>query len=92
MAATPNRSVKSKVTVSLDTELLKRVDKILPKGQSRSKIVEQALRKLVSEFTRYKIEEEVEQYYLSLSEAEKEEDRDWNRIAAESAKGFWEKE
>ena len=92
MAAIPNRSVKSKVTISLDPELLKRLDKLTPKGCSRSQIFEKALRKLINEFARYKVEQEVEHYYTTLSKAEKEEDREWNKIAAESAKGFWEKE
>jgi len=44
---------------------------------------------LSSNIARYKNEETVEQYYLSLSEAEIEEDREWNTIAAASAEGLW---
>lgn len=92
MPSEPNHSVKSKITVSLNADLVNRLDELLPKGHSRSQLVEKALRHWLKEYTRYKIEEEVEQYYLSLSESEKEEDREWNLIATESAKRFWEGE
>lgn len=91
MKTATNRSIKLKVTVSLDADLVNRINEILPKGQSRSQLVQKALDCWIHEYTRQRIEEEVEQYYLSLSESEKEEDRKWGQIAAESAKGLWKK-
>ena len=35
------------------------------------------------------IEKNIETYYLSLTEEEKKEDREWTRIAAESVKRTW---
>lgn len=35
------------------------------------------------------IEKDIEAYYLSLTEKDKKEDREWARIAAESAKRTW---
>lgn len=35
------------------------------------------------------IEKEIEAYYQSLTEKEKNEDREWSRIAAENAKRTW---
>ena len=35
------------------------------------------------------IEKDIETYYLSLTEKEKEEDIEWATIAAESAKRAW---
>ena len=35
------------------------------------------------------IEKDIEAYYLSLTEKEKKEDREWTKIAAESAKRTW---
>ena len=36
------------------------------------------------------VENQIEQFYLSLSNNEKNEDRQWAKIAAESAKRLWE--
>lgn len=35
------------------------------------------------------IEKDIEAYYLSLTEKEKKEDREWTKIAEESAKRTW---
>ena len=37
-----------------------------------------------------KIKKEIEQHYLSLSEAEKKDNWEWCQLAAQSAKTFWE--
>ena len=83
---------KVKVTASLDAELVKSIDKYLNKVQmgSRSKLIEDALRKWHHDQKRREIEIEIEEYYLSLSDEEREEDQDWSRVAAQSANNLWE--
>ena len=85
-------SVKIKVTASLDPELVKAIDGYLDEIQvrSRSQLIEKILRKWHEEKKRREIENKVEQYYLSLSNEEREEDRKWSKIAAKSAKHLWE--
>lgn len=84
---------KSKITVTLDSDLVRQIDDLLgsPETRQRSRLVEEALRKWLEERTRGEIERQVEDYYRSLSEAERKEDADWARVAARSIRRTWDK-
>ena len=84
--------VKLKVTASLDAELVKAIDLHLKelKTGSRSQLIEAILRKWHMEQKKQEIESQIEEYYLSLSNQEREEDREWDEVGAKSAVQLWE--
>ncbi len=84
--------VKIKVTASLDTELVKAIDAYLNQSniRSRSRLIENILRSWYHQQKKREIESQTEQYYLSLSDEEREEDREWVKTAAKSAEHLWE--
>ena len=84
--------VKIKVTASLDTELVKAIDAYLDQSniRSRSRLIENVLRSWYQQQKKREIESQTEQYYLSLSDEERKEDREWTEIAAKSAEHLWE--
>lgn len=86
------RSPKSKITVTLSPDLLRQLDGLLktPEAGSRSRLVEEALRHWLREHAQKVLELQTEEYYRSLSEAERKEDRQWTKIAARSARRRWE--
>ncbi len=86
-------SVKVKVTASLDAQLVNAIDEFLEesKARSRSQLIEDVLRKWHKEQKKRELEGQIEQYYLSLSDEERKEDRQWSEIAARSARKLWEK-
>ncbi len=92
MASITSSSARVKITTSLDPELVKEIDEYVKgsKARSRSQLVENILRDWHREQKVRKVENQIEQYYLSLSNDEKDEDRQWAKIAAESAKRLWE--
>lgn len=92
MGSKTTPSVKVKVTASLDAELVKSIDEFLKefKTRSRSQFIEDILRKWHKEQKKRKLESQIEEYYLSLSNEEREEDRQWSEIAAQSAHHLWE--
>lgn len=87
------RSSKSKVTVTLSPDLIRKLDDILNASASgsRSRLVEEALRWWLREQTVKELERQTEEYYHSLSKAERKEDHEWSKIAARSAKRLWDK-
>jgi len=87
MASKTYSPVKVKVTASLDAGLVKAIDEFLleAKTRSRSQLIEEALYDWQKEQKKQELERQVEEYYLSLSNEEQEEDRLWNDIAAQSA-------
>ena len=92
MPSKTSSPVKVKVTASLDAELVKTIDEFLKESgdRSRSRLIEDALRKWQKEQKRQEIESQIEEYYLSLSDKEREEDRNWCEIATQSARHLWE--
>lgn len=86
------RSPKSKITVTLSPDLVRQLDAFLqsPEAGSRSRLVEQALRRWLRDSAQQELERQTEAYYRSLSKAERKEDRRWSRLAARSAKRRWE--
>jgi len=92
MRSITSSSAKVKITTSLDSKLVKEIDEYVKgsKARSRSQLVENILRDWHREQKVREVENQIEQYYLSLSNDEKNEDRQWAKIAAESAKRLWE--
>jgi metal-responsive CopG/Arc/MetJ family transcriptional regulator len=86
------RSTKSKITVTVSPDLVRQLDALLqaPESGSRSRLVEEALRHWLREHAQHTLDLQTEAYYRSLSKAEREEDRQWTKIAARSAKRHWE--
>ncbi|RLE11618.1 hypothetical protein DRI96_05920 [Candidatus Aerophobetes bacterium] len=83
---------KVKVTATIDPDIIDAIDSYLKKtkNRSRSRLIEDILRSWYMEQKRTEIEKKMEKYYLSLSEDEKKEDKEWTKIAAESLKNLWE--
>jgi Arc/MetJ-type ribon-helix-helix transcriptional regulator len=85
---------KAKVTVSLDADLLAAVDERVKQGEARSRsaVVEDILRQWRQEELQKQLERDIEAYYLSMTEEEKEEDRRWAEFAARAAAQAWEED
>ena len=92
MPARSLSSAKVKVTASLNPKLVETLDKLVKETNagSRSQLIEEALIKWCNEQKRHRIEKEIEAYYLSLSDQELQEDRQWSQTATEAAKSLWE--
>lgn len=84
-------AVKEKVTVSVDPELVDAVDQEVRAhhANSRSAVVEEALRLWRVEQQRRAIEQGVEAYYRSRSRKEQREDRAWTRLAGRHTQRLW---
>ncbi len=74
---------KIKVSVTIDERLLEEAERHAGEG-SRSQIVESALAAWVRARRRRSLDEEIERYYLGLSEEERAEDEGWARIGEET--------
>ena len=84
-------TVKEKVTVSIDPKLVDAVDQEVRThhADSRSAVVEEALRLWRVEQQRQAIEQGVETYYRSRSQKEQHEDQAWTRLASRHAQRLW---
>lgn len=81
---------KTKMTVTISGDVASEIDKIARKKKSpRSQVMEAMLRDSLLKSKKRAIEQDIEAYYLSLTEDEKKEDKAWAKIAAESAKRTW---
>ena len=88
----PSTSIlrKTKLTVTISGDVVNEIDEIAKgKGTPRSQVMEEMLRDSLLKSKKRAIEKDIEAYYLSLSEKEKRGDREWTKIAAESAKRTW---
>jgi len=87
------RPPKTKITITLNPELVRQIDALLdsPQAGSRSRLVEEAIRRWLREEAQQELERQTEEYYQSLSEAERKEDKEWSNIATRSARRLWEK-
>lgn len=88
----PSKSMlsKTKLTITISNDIAGKIDEISrKKGTPRSQVMEEMLRDWLQKSKKTSIEKEIEAYYLSLSEKEKEEDREWDKIAADSSKRSW---
>jgi len=91
MPTTLARPHKSKITVTLSNDVVRQIDKLLdsPEPTSRSRLVEEAVRQWLHDQSQKELERQTEEYYLSLSERERNEDQQWAKTAARSAKRLW---
>ena len=81
---------KTKLTVTIPGDVASDIDKIARKKKSpRSQVIEEILRDGLLRSKKRAIEKDIEAYYLSLTEKEKKEDREWAKVAEESAKRTW---
>lgn len=84
-------SAKVRITANLNSELVKSIDRFLKvKNQSRSQFIEDVLRKWYNEQKKRELESQIEEYYLSLSHKEREEDHQWSKITVQNARKLWE--
>jgi len=81
---------KAKLTVTISGDVINEIDEIAKQKRTpRSQVMEELLRDSLLKSKKREIEKSIEAYYLSLSEKEKKEDREWNKIATESAERTW---
>jgi len=81
---------KAKLTVTISDDVVNKIDEIAKeKGTPRSQVMEDMLRDSLLKSKKRAIGKDIEAYYLSLTEKEKKEDREWTKIAVESAKRTW---
>lgn len=87
------RAPKSKITVTLSPDLVRQLDMLLrsPEAGSRSRLVEEALRRWLQDRAQQELERQTEEYYRSLSKGERKEDEQWSKIASRSARRLWDK-
>ena len=81
---------KAKLTITISCDIDKEINEITrQKKAPKSRIIEELLRDSLQTCKQRAIEKDIEAYYLSLTEKEKKEDREWTGIAEESAKKAW---
>ncbi len=79
---------KTKVSVSVHTELLREVDRLAGE-MSRSAIFEQALTRWLRWHRQARLDRAIEEYYRSLTAAEQVEDAAWAGLGDEAVRRNW---
>jgi len=79
---------KSKVSVTIETSVLERVDRV-SEGRSRSEIVERALKRWLNEKRRRELDDEIATYYSDQKADELSENRDWAELSAKQIRKTW---
>jgi len=79
---------KTKVSVSVDTRLLREAQRV-GGSVSRSAIFEQALAHWLRERRQVQLERSIEDYYNSLSAAERAEDDVWAESGDDTVRRVW---
>lgn len=89
----PKKLPKEKITVTLNPRLIKEVDRWSKEEKigSRSAAIEKLIEAWIGEREKRSLERETEAYYLSLSQAEKEEDHEWTSLSSDQAIQRYEK-
>lgn len=59
------------------------------RGATRSQVFEQALERWLRDLRERSLEEEIERYYSSLSQAEQTEDSEWAGLASRALGETW---
>ena len=81
---------KAKLTITISSDLSGEIDEIARgKEIPRSQLMEEILRYWLSESRKKAIEKDIKAYYISLTEEEKKENKEWSEAAAESAERTW---
>ncbi|MBM3700917.1 MAG: hypothetical protein FJW68_08435 [Actinobacteria bacterium] len=90
MASYSNTINKVKITITLNRDITNTLDEFARKKEiPRSQAIEGILKDWISNSRRRSIENEIKNYYYSLSEEEKEEDKLWLKVAEKNAEGLW---
>ena len=84
----PTMEAKTKVSVTVQSELLREVDRAAG-GRSRSAVFEEAVASWVRCQRKVDLDRAIEVYYRSLDKDERVEDAEWARLADESIKAGW---
>ena len=85
-----NTMRKAKLTITISSDLSSEIDEIAKeKGTPRSQLMEEILRDWLAVSKKKAIEKDTRAYYLSLTEEEKKENKEWTEVAAESAERTW---
>ncbi len=79
---------KTKISVTVEGSVLRQVDR-MARGASRSEIVENALTTWLRSRRRESLEQGIEDYYLSLSAADRDEDAEWAELSGSLARESW---
>jgi len=81
---------KKKLTITISSDLSGEIDEIARgKEIPRSQLMEEIMRDWLSESKKKAIEKDIKAYYISLTEEEKKENKEWSEAAAESAERTW---
>jgi metal-responsive CopG/Arc/MetJ family transcriptional regulator len=91
MSPKGSRTVKVRITASFDPAVVRTIDRLakVTGHSSRSRLIEEALQYWITAQQPRNLEQQIEAYYLSLSEAEREEDREWAEGASHAATALW---
>ena len=79
---------KTKVSVTVDTDLLRDADR-LAEGMTRSQLFEHALAGWVRRRGRAALDEAIERYYTSLTAAERGADDAWASLGDDTVSRSW---
>ncbi len=79
---------KTKVSVSIRTELLREVQRVAG-GVNRSAVFDQALARWLRERRQVQLERAIEDYYTSLTAAERTEDDAWADTGDDTVRLVW---
>lgn len=79
---------KTKISVTIEQSLVRECDRLSGRT-SRSDVVERALSAWLREGRRRRLEQEIEQYYASLSDSERAEDSRWAEGAGATLGESW---
>jgi MoxR-like ATPase len=83
------RSMKVKVSVSIDAEVLGLVDRSAAnEGATRSAVMERWLRQAAYQTKVVRLAEDTAAYYNALSAADRQDDADWAAISSRAARSL----
>ena len=74
---------KAKLSVTVDERLVDQLDELAAES-SRSQVVESALACWLRQRRRLQLEDEIERYYLDLTDEDRDEDAEWAELGARS--------
>jgi metal-responsive CopG/Arc/MetJ family transcriptional regulator len=90
MTSFSNTINKVKITITLNRNITNILDEFARKKEiPRSQAIEGILKDWINNSRKKSIENEIKNYYCSISEEEKEEDKLWLKVAEKSAEGLW---
>lgn len=85
-----NTMRKAKLTITIGADLAIEIDKIARgKEIPRSQLMEGIMREWLSELKKKAVEKDIRAYYISLTEEEKKENKEWSEVAVKSAERIW---